>query len=81
MSKLNESPKNLLALQALEAILAQQNVSKKQVYTQNFVRGIFFSLGSITGVVLVGSLLLWILSLFDKFPLINQISEAIKSSL
>lgn len=81
MSKLNESPKNLLALQALEAILAQQNVSKKQVYIQNFVRGIFFSLGSITGVVLVGSLLLWILSLFDKFPLINQISEAIKSSL
>lgn len=81
MTKQYKNRDNLIALQALEAILAQQGVSKKHIYFQNFMRGIFFSIGSIAGVVLVGSLLLWVLSLFDTLPFVNQISESIKSSL
>ncbi len=72
---------NLLALRALESILAQQNVNKRQIYFQNFVRGIFFSLGSLVGLALAGTLVLWVLSLFDSFPLIDQISKSIQASL
>ncbi len=70
-----------LALMALETILAANNLSKKQIYLQNFLRGMFFSIGTIVGIVLVGTVVLWFLSLFDNFPFIQEISETIKNSL
>ncbi len=43
--------------------------SRKQVYTMNFVRGIFFGLGSVLGGTVVVALLIWILSTtVDVFP-------------
>lgn len=70
-----------LALAALETIMVAKNLSKKQIYFQNFLRGMFFSIGTIVGIVLVGTVVLWFLSLFDNFPFIQQISETIKNSL
>lgn len=80
-SKDNKKDDNLLALRTLETILAAQNLSKKQIYLQNFVRGMFFSLGSVIGLTVLATIVLWILSLFDSFPFIQNISESIKSSL
>ena len=43
--------------------------SRKQVYTMNFIRGIFFGLGSVLGGTVVVALLIWILSTtVDIFP-------------
>lgn len=42
------------------------------VYKMNFVRGIFFGLGSVLGATVVVALVIWVLSLFVDFPLIGE---------
>lgn len=61
------------AVQALEYLLAAGYVSKKRLYIENFIRGVFFSVGSILGATIVVALLLWILSLFNNVPFIGEI--------
>jgi hypothetical protein len=61
------------AVQALEYLLAAGYVSKKRLYIENFVRGIFFSVGSVLGATIVIGLLLWVLSLFSNVPFIGEI--------
>lgn len=69
------------AVQALEYLLAAGYVNKKRLYVENFLRGIFFSAGSIIGAAVVVTLLLWILSLFDGLPFIRDISQAVESTI
>ena len=69
------------AVQALEYLLAAGYVNKKRLYFENFMRGIFFSVGSIIGAALVVTILLWILSLFDGFPFIRGISDAVENTV
>ena len=61
------------AVQALEYLLAAGYVNKKRLYLENFLRGIFFSVGSILGATIVVGLLLWLLSLFSSLPFIGDI--------
>ncbi len=81
ISKKKTKDDNLLALKALETLYAAQNLNKRQLYFQNFIRGIFFSVGSLVGITLVATIVLWILSVFDSYPFIQHISDSIKSSL
>lgn len=69
------------AVQALEYLLAAGYVSKKRLYIENFMRGIFFSVGSIIGATIVVALLLWILSLLDNVPFVGDIVENAERSL
>lgn len=46
--------------------------NRRQIYKMNFVRGIFFGLGSVLGGTVVIAVLIWILSWFVDFPLIGQ---------
>lgn len=69
------------AVQALEYLLAAGYVSKKKLYFENFMRGIFFSVGSIIGAAVIVTLLLWILSFFDSLPFIRDIAESLESTL
>lgn len=68
------------AVQALEYLLAAGYVSKKRLYLENFMRGIFFSLGSIIGAAVIVTLLLWILSHFEGLPFVHDIVEAARGS-
>lgn len=77
--ELSTNPK--LALAALEYLFAADYVSKKRLYYENFVRGFFFSMGTLVGAAVVATLVLWVLSLFDSFPFIEHISKAIESSV
>ena len=43
-----------------------------QVYKMNFVRGIFFGIGSVLGGTVIVALLLWVLSAFVQLPVIGQ---------
>ncbi|MDB5177685.1 MAG: hypothetical protein JWO61_68 [Candidatus Saccharibacteria bacterium] len=42
--------------------------NRHQVYLMNFIRGIFFGLGSALGASVVIALILWLLSLFTDIP-------------
>ncbi|MBP9738266.1 hypothetical protein KBD20_01115 [Candidatus Saccharibacteria bacterium] len=70
-----------LALAALEYLYATHFISKRRLYYENFMRGLFFSLGSLLGFALVVTVVLWGLSLFDSYPFVKQISDTIESSV
>ena len=42
--------------------------NRHQVYLMNFIRGIFFGLGSALGATVVIALIVWLLSLFTDIP-------------
>jgi hypothetical protein len=53
--------------------------NRKQIYTLNFFRGIFFGIGSAIGGTLILGLLVWLLSLFRNTwlqPLVQAIQAA-----
>jgi hypothetical protein len=52
----------------LEDLFHDFNRNRVQVYKMNFVRGIFFGLGSVLGGTIVIALLAWVLSLFVQIP-------------
>lgn len=85
MSKSKQSKKpdvdTKAAVQALEYLLVAGYVSKKRLYFENFMRGLFFSVGSIVGAAVAVTLLLWILSFFDGLPFINDISQAVENTV
>ncbi|HWT40083.1 MAG TPA: DUF5665 domain-containing protein, partial [Dongiaceae bacterium] len=42
--------------------------SRRQVYWMNFIRGMFFGVGSVIGATVIVALILWILSLLTDIP-------------
>jgi len=54
---------------------------RKQVYVMNFVRGIWFGLGSVIGGTLIITGILWLLSLFNQVPFLTGVVEAIQRSI
>jgi hypothetical protein len=69
------------AAKALEALFASEYVSKKHLYKANFIRGLFFSLGTIVGATITITLLLWILSLFKQIPLVGPVFDNFRHSV
>ena len=69
------------AARALEVLLAAGYDDKKKLYIANFIRGIFFSLGSVLGTTLVVALLLWVLSVFDTAPVIGHFIQSVQDSI
>lgn len=65
----------------MEELFNDFYIRRKDVYKMNFVRGIFFGLGSALGGTLVIALLLWILSLFVNFPLIGEYFQTAQDSI
>lgn len=58
--------------------------TRKEVYTMNFIRGIFFGFGSVLGGTLLIALLIWILGLLGSVidiipPLANFIDSIINA--
>jgi hypothetical protein len=68
------------AAKALEVLFTTEYVSKAELYKANFLRGIFFSAGTIIGAALLVTLGLWILSFFDSIPFVNGIRESLEST-
>ncbi len=54
--------------QVIEELFNDFNRSRIRVYKMNFVRGIFFGVGSVIGGTVVIALIAWILSLFTDIP-------------
>lgn len=52
----------------LEDLFYDFNKSRRQVYGTNFVRGIFFGVGSVLGGTIVIAVVIWLLSLLVDLP-------------
>jgi hypothetical protein len=69
----------------IEELFYDFNRSRAQIYKMNFVRGIFFGLGSVLGGTVLIALLAWILSFFIHIPdgvgnSIQQVEHSIQSN-
>lgn len=52
----------------LEDLFYDFHRSRRQVYGMNFIRGIFFGVGSVVGGTIVVALVVWLLSLLVDIP-------------
>lgn len=52
----------------LEDLFYDFHKARKEVYWMNFIRGIFFGVGTVVGGTIVVALVVWILSLFADIP-------------
>jgi hypothetical protein len=68
MSKVATDNENGARKAILEDLFFDFHSSRKQVYWFNFVRGVFFGIGSIVGGTLVLALVLWILGFLVGIP-------------
>lgn len=66
---------------ALELLFASGYISRKRLYWENFMRGIFFAVGTIVGITIGVGALVWVLSLFDQIPLIGPVIENITDQI
>ena len=65
----------------LEDLFYDFNRSRMQIYKMNFVRGIFFGLGSVLGGTVVIALLAWILHFFIQLPLIGEPAKNVQQTI
>lgn len=68
-------------LALIEDLFYDFNRNRVEVYKMNFVRGIFFGLGSILGGTVVIALLAWILSFFVEIPGIGDSIQQVQDSI
>lgn len=65
----------------LEEIFNDYYDDRRNIYKVNFVRGIFFGLGTVIGATVVVAMVLWILSFFVDIPIIGDAAQQAKDSL
>jgi len=56
----------------MEELFNDMYRDRQQIYLMNFVRGIFFGLGSVLGGTVVVALIVWIMSFFVHIPWIGD---------
>lgn len=56
-------------------------VNKKQVIWFSFLKGLASGLGAFLGGTIVIGLLLWVVSLLDQVPLVDNILDSLRQSL
>lgn len=66
---------------ALEILFASGYISKKRLYLENFLRGMFFTIGGVLGATFVIGALIWFLSLFDQIPLLGPVTHDITQQI
>ncbi len=69
------------AAKAITTIIESGYSSHHRIYRVNFVRGIFFGLGSALGATFVLGAVLWVLSLFGELPIFGGIVETIQNTI
>jgi len=52
----------------LEDLFYDFHSSRREVYWMNFIRGVFFGVGSVLGGTIVIALIIWLLSLLTDIP-------------
>jgi hypothetical protein len=65
----------------LEDLFYDFNRSRGEIYKMNFIRGIFFGLGSVIGGTVIIALALWLMSFFVDIPGIGHSVEQLQNTL
>ena len=65
----------------LEELFYDFNRNRHQIYRMNFVRGIFFGLGSVLGGTILIAFAAWVLSFFVDIPGIGNSLEQVQQSI
>lgn len=65
----------------LEEIFNDYYKSRHNIYKVNFVRGIFFGLGSVLGGTIVVAFLIWLLSFFVQIPGIGDAVQKAQTTI
>jgi len=68
VKKIKEDNERGARLAILEDLFYDFHRSRHQVYTMNFIRGVWFGVGSVIGGTLVVALIVWLLSLLVDLP-------------
>lgn len=68
MSKIKKDNENGARKAILEDLFYDFHKSRRQVYLMNFVRGLFFGVGSVVGGTIVIGLIIWLLSQLVDLP-------------
>lgn len=65
----------------IEELFNDMYNDRRNIYLMNFIRGIFFGLGTFLGGTIVVALVVWALSLFVNFPVIGDQVQKAQDSL
>ena len=65
----------------LEDLFYDFNSSRAEVYKMNFIRGIFFGLGSVIGGTVIIALVIWLMGFFVDIPGIGRSIEKIQNNI
>jgi uncharacterized protein (DUF697 family) len=56
-------------------------VTNKRFYKQSFIKGVLVGLGGVIGATVVVTIILWVLTLFNSVPFVDQLSQNIHHTL
>lgn len=83
--KKRQKPNNQVSYEQIgkmmENIYQSGYIDKNQLYKTSFLKGLVTGLGGVLGATIVVGLLLWILSWFNRVPLIGPITQQIKDTV
>ena len=65
----------------LEAVFESGYANHWRVFRVNFIRGLFFGLGSVLGGTIIIAMVLWILSFFSELPVVGDFVQTIESTV
>ena len=68
MNKIKTDNENGARREVIEELFYDFHKSRRQVYGTNFVRGIFFGVGSVLGGTIVIGVVIWLLGLLVDIP-------------
>lgn len=65
----------------LQNIYESGYIDRNRLYKTSFLKGVVAGLGGVIGATVVVALLIWILSLFDRVPLLGPLTEKIQDTV
>ncbi|MDR0591200.1 MAG: DUF5665 domain-containing protein [Candidatus Nomurabacteria bacterium] len=63
-----ETKPNPAEQEVVRDLLENYYTNRRRVYKQNFIRGVFFGMGTFVGGTIVVALVIWLLSVFTDIP-------------
>lgn len=79
--KIQKDNENGARMAVLEDLFYDFNRKRADVYKMNFIRGIFFGLGSALGGTVILAIAVWLLSLFVDLPGVGQSIQEFQDTL